>query len=281
MRSGALPRPRNPGGDFVEWATLWREQGDAHLHAGVRRVRRTASKRCTTTRWPMNDAFRAEAARNIRDDPWRFAGNVLRNLYVFNLDTSYRWLDRLEYVRDGGSWRPRATLAKALTVGLLLLGLAGVVRGLRDGDDDARTLAVVYSMFCAAHAIGIVMARYTYVRLPLVLVALPLVLRGREGDARPSPSSPPSRRDLPGAGPLDPLGPRRHPGSARPRARARAREREEVTSVSRYSSDRRCVFRFARTSSSLVAARASSHISTALRQNSCFSYRRARAVIAS
>src|SRR5688572_23564165 len=51
--------------------------------------------------------------------------------------------------------------------------------------------------------------------------------------------------------------------------------------IAGYSNDKRCVLRFARTFWSCVAARASSHISTALRRKASCSYRLARAVIPS
>ena len=63
---------------------------------------------------------------------------------------------------------------------MLLLGLAGIIHGLRDGDTHARVIITIYSMFLAAHSMVILMSRYSYVRLPLLLMALPFVLRGLE-----------------------------------------------------------------------------------------------------
>ena len=118
-----------------------------------------------------NDAFRAEAARNIRDEPGRFARNILANLYLFNADSMAWWIDDLRLPGPG----------KAMSVMVLLLGALGLIRGLRDGRTDARVIATVYVMFAAAHSIAFFHPRYDYVRLPLFLLAVPMALPGRGG----------------------------------------------------------------------------------------------------
>ena len=177
-----LSATKNPAGDFGEWLTLWKDQG-MPIFRRVTGGSDYSIEALHAHDVALNDAFRAEAGRNIRRDPWRFAVNVAWSLYVFNLDSSYRWIERLEFVRDGGDWRPRVAIAKAVDMAMLLLGFAGLVRGLRAGDTDARVVAITYSMFCVAHCLALVLTRYTYVRLPLVLLALPLVLRGHGRNA--------------------------------------------------------------------------------------------------
>jgi hypothetical protein len=68
-----------------------------------------------------------------------------------------------------------------LTVAVLFLGALGLIRGLREGRTDARVIATVYVMFAAAHSIGFLLPRYNYVRLPLILLAVPMALPGRGG----------------------------------------------------------------------------------------------------
>jgi hypothetical protein len=83
-------------------------------------------------------------------------------------------------VREGWDWPPREGLAKTFSMTMLLLGLAGIIHGLRDGDTHARVVITIYSMFLVAHSMVVLMSRYSYVRLPLLLLAFPFVLRGIE-----------------------------------------------------------------------------------------------------
>jgi hypothetical protein len=174
-----LSASRNPGGDIAEWAAMWREHGEP-IFKRVSGGAAYSIEALYENPVALNDAFRAEAGRNIREHPGRFAANVLGNLLAFNVDSSHRWLDRLDYVREGWDWPPRAALAKLFNAGILVLALVGVVRGLRAGDTHARAVAAIYAMFLVAHCMVILLTRYTYVRLPLVLVAFPLALRGIE-----------------------------------------------------------------------------------------------------
>ena len=169
-----LSATRNPAGDFTEWANVWGEQG-LPIFDRVSGGAAYTTDALYDDPVELNDAFRAEAARNIRRHPLRFLRNVLTNLFLFNADSTAWWLDYARYVRDGGDFRPRADPGKVFSVAVLLLGLAGLLRGLRAGETDARVVAAVYAMFCAAHGLGFMMSRYNYVRLPLVLLALPLL----------------------------------------------------------------------------------------------------------
>lgn len=174
-----LSQTRDPGGDIGEWVRLWTGPGDPIF----RRVTGGAPPSLEALyvhAVAMNDAFRAEALRNIRLDPARFAGNVAWNMFAFNLDYTYRWVERFDHVREGWDWPPRVFVLQFVGWTVLLVAATGVVRGLRDGETDARLVAVTYCMFWAAHCLSILVPRYTYVRFPLVLVAFPLGLRGLE-----------------------------------------------------------------------------------------------------
>lgn len=167
-----------PAGDTGEWFTLWREEGERIFTRAT-----GVSPYTIESLYPhvlaLNDAFRAEARQAIGRDPARFARNAASNLVAFNVDYTHVWL-RLGYVSEGWDWPPRVFLAQLLGWSVLVFALAGVVRGLHEGDADARMVAAVYCMFWAAHGMVILMSRYTYVRFPLVLVAFPLALRGVE-----------------------------------------------------------------------------------------------------
>ena len=165
----ALSATRNPGGDGAAWNTIWREEGEP-LFNRVSGSSAYSIEALYAHSLALNDAFRAEAARNIRSHPARFAANLVRNVGFFNADAMSWWIDQA----PGGA-DPRTSLgARVVTVATLLLGLAGILRGLREGNTHARVVVTVYVMFCVAHSLGLMLARYNYVRLPLALLAIPL-----------------------------------------------------------------------------------------------------------
>jgi hypothetical protein len=165
-----LSATRNPGGGGGEWVARWRGEGVSLFARGTGGTPYSVDALYAHT-VAANDAFRAEAVRNIRDHPGRFARNVLANLYLFNADSMAWWIDDLRLPGPG----------KAVTVAVLFLGALGLIRGLRDGRTDARVIATVYVMFAAAHSVAFLLPRYNYVRLPLILMAVPMALPGRGG----------------------------------------------------------------------------------------------------
>jgi hypothetical protein len=178
----ALTAARDPGGDNREWTARWNTEG----YAVYRRVTEGAPYRrdvfyAYAVR--LNDAFREEARWNLRLHPARVARNVAWNALAFHFDYSHRWLQLRAYVREGWDWPPRVAIALALAWSILGLAVFGLNRGLREGTTDARVVAGIYCMFWAAHCTVILMHRYTYVHLPLVLAVFPLALRGIEGSA--------------------------------------------------------------------------------------------------
>ena len=170
----ALSASREGESDGAAWNRMWRDEG-APLFQRVTGVPYSLDVLYRNV-LVLNDAYRAEAAANIREDPRAFAATVARNVYAFNTDTMAWWVDTFS---DGTSTR-RDVVARALTWAVLLLGLVGLLRGLRAGDPHARTLAVVYAMFCVAHGMAFQLARYNYVRLPLAMLALPLAFSPRQ-----------------------------------------------------------------------------------------------------
>ena len=174
----ALSATRNPQGDGAAWNEMWREEGEP-LFKRVSGAPRYNIEVLYENVLALNDAYRAQASRNIRSDPWRFAVNVLENLYVFNTDSMFWWI---EILSDGAHPRRDATV-KFASLAIFLLGFAGVVRGLFSGDSHARAIVTVYAAFCVAHCLAFQLARYNYVRLPLALLAVPLLFRRRDGQA--------------------------------------------------------------------------------------------------
>jgi hypothetical protein len=165
-----LSATRNPAGGEAEWEALW-TSADQPLFARATGGAPYSLEAIHANSVAANDAFRREAARNIRQDPARFARNVLTNLYLFNVVPTSSI-----YMRLSGA-------ANAVTAAVLLLGAVGLFRGLREGRVDARVAAAVYAMFAAAHAIAFLLPRYTYLRLPVAVIALPMAFRSRAAAA--------------------------------------------------------------------------------------------------
>jgi lysylphosphatidylglycerol synthetase-like protein (DUF2156 family) len=67
-------------------------------------------------------------------------------------------------------------LVGAYSLGLLLLALPGLIRGLWRRDALAWTVSVVFCSLAAAHAIGFFYERYAYVKLPLLAMAFTITL---------------------------------------------------------------------------------------------------------
>ena len=98
----ALSATRDAEDGGAGWNTIWREQGEP-LFKRVTGSTAYSIEALYDNALALNDAYRAEARRNIRSDPWRFAVNVLRNLYVFNTDPMFWWIDTYS---DGVALRP-------------------------------------------------------------------------------------------------------------------------------------------------------------------------------
>lgn len=183
----ALSATRDPAGDGAAWNVIWKEEGEP-LFNRVAGTTAYSIEALYARSLVLNDAFRAQAARNTRRDPGRVAANILRNIVVFNTDTMSWWVDQTL----GGTNPRTASVLKVLAAATLLLGLLGLARGLHEGITLARVAGVVYLMFCLAHSLGLMLGRYNYVRLPLALLVLPMAFgRYRASPAPDEDSGPP------------------------------------------------------------------------------------------
>jgi hypothetical protein len=172
-----LAASEHPQGDIGEWMRLWRDQGYPLFQRATGRQVYTAEALYADT-VVLNDTYRAEAVRLLRERPGRVLRNVLVNAFLWNADSMSFWIDDFRARDHRGGWG----LAKPFTVLTLALGLVGLVAGLRARATPARVVAAVYAMFWVAHSVGFLLARYNCARLPLVLLALPLAFeRARAG----------------------------------------------------------------------------------------------------
>ena len=71
-------------------------------------------------------------------------------------------------------------LVSAYSLGLLLLALPGLIRGLWRRDALAWTLFLVFCSLATVHAIVFFYERYTYVKLPLLVMAFTITLASLE-----------------------------------------------------------------------------------------------------
>jgi hypothetical protein len=153
-----------PRGGGLEWVLLWRREGTPLFLAVTGERYSTRALYAHTV--AMNDAFRADAVRRIRDAPGRFLRKAATTLFLFVTDSC-------------SSWMEGAPASRRFTVAVLLVGAFGLARGLWQGRTGARAILAVAATFAAAHALSLLLPRYTYVRFPLVLLAAPLAFGRR------------------------------------------------------------------------------------------------------
>jgi hypothetical protein len=198
----ALSVERTPSeAGYPDWGRLWKVYG-MPIYTRVTGAEKFRIEAFYDHVLPLNDAFAHEARLNIAARPGIYASNVLRSFAKFNTDGLAWWIDRYRAAahREGPGRGLGAGIALAFSVGLTGLALAGLVRGICRGETLARTILVLYAMLCLATSINFSAARYNYARLPLIILAVPLLLKagrrvavrfpgsGEPGGARPLPS---------------------------------------------------------------------------------------------
>jgi hypothetical protein len=164
-----------PDEDFLKWKRTW----DRHGLAIYRQV--TGEPEYTLATFnrrivELNQAFAAKAWENIRRRPQVYAHNVVHNLWRFTRDPLVYWPLRL-VMRNQIILRPLPLPSVVVhTTGLALLGLPGLLLGLRQRDPAAWAAALVFALFALGHALTFLNGRYTYVKLPLLMMAVVLTL---------------------------------------------------------------------------------------------------------
>lgn len=128
----------------------------------------------------MERVFRRQALANIRRQPSVYLRNVADNVWRFCSDSMVSW--PTTFADQNLVPRPRTgLLVGAYSLVLLLLGMPGVLRGVWRRDAAASALLLVFASLVAAHAVGFYYGRYGYVKLPLLVMALPVTLSSLEG----------------------------------------------------------------------------------------------------
>jgi hypothetical protein len=172
-----VERPQAPE-DSLTWLALWSQYG-MNIY---RQVTGDAEYNLTvysTHVIELEDAFRRQALRNLRRRPSVYLHNVVNNLRRFCSDPMASWPTTFADQNNLPSSRTHFVVS-AYSLGLLLLAMPGLVRGLWRRDASAWTLFLVFCSLAAVHAIVFFYERYTYVKLPLLAMALTITLASLE-----------------------------------------------------------------------------------------------------
>ena len=164
--------------EFLSWLALWEKYGMT-LYRQVTGDPKYDLAVFSTHVIELEDAFKRQALRNLRRRPSVYLHNVVNNLWRFCSDSMASWpitfadQNQLPLSRHGSS--------SALQPWLAAVGPSRLLRGLWRRDASAWTLFLVSCSLATAHAITFLYPRYTYVKLPLLSMALTLTLAALEG----------------------------------------------------------------------------------------------------
>ena len=160
--------------DSLSWLVLWRQYGITIY----RRVTGDAEYDLAVFSAhvvELEAAFRRQALSNLRRRPSVYLRNVVDNLGRFCGDPMASW--PTTFASQNSLPRPRTRwLVSAYSLGLLLLALPGLARGLWRRDASAWTVFLVFCSSATAHVLGFLYERYTYVNLPLLTMAFAVTL---------------------------------------------------------------------------------------------------------
>jgi hypothetical protein len=160
--------------ELLSWPEIWEKYGTT-LYRQVTGRPTYDLATFSTHVIELEDAFKRQALRNLRRQPSVYLHNVANNLWRFCSDSMASWPGTFAEQNQLSLSRTRR-LVGAYSLGLLLLALPGLVRGLWLRDASAWTLLLVFGALAVAHAVTFLSPRYTYARLPLLAMGLTLTL---------------------------------------------------------------------------------------------------------
>jgi hypothetical protein len=171
---GATVSRSQPPEDSLSWLLLWRQHG-MNIYRQVTGDQEYDLEVFSARVVELDDAFKRHALRNLRRRPSVYLHNVISNVGRFCGDSMASWPTTFADQNLLPRSRTRF-LVRAYGLGLLLLALPGLIQGLWRRDPLAWTVLLVFCSLAAAHAIGFFYERYTYVKLPLLVMALTTTL---------------------------------------------------------------------------------------------------------
>jgi hypothetical protein len=179
---------RGPDDPYVSWRAVWEAEG-LRIYSEVTGEKEYSLPVFAANALRLNDAFGRAALRNIRRDPWTYAANVANNLWRFPLDTTAWWWRRFAWENAGRPMQgttavdptPRARQAARVAGASLfaqsLVGLIGLLVGLRCRDPWARPVLAVLAALWIGNSVTLLLSRYTYVKLPLLVLSTGMLFR--------------------------------------------------------------------------------------------------------
>jgi hypothetical protein len=173
---------------FVSWRSVWEGEG-MRIYSRVTGEKEYSLAVLTANAVRLNDEFGREAIRNVRRDPGTYAANVANNLWRFPLDTTAWWWRRFAWENAGHPMQgalaadptPRARRAAAIADASMfaqsLVGLFGLLVGLRCRDPWARPILAVLAALWLGNSVLLLLSRYTYAKLPLLVLSTGMLFR--------------------------------------------------------------------------------------------------------
>lgn len=183
---------RGADDSFVSWRSVWEGEG-MRIYSRVTGEKDYSLTVLTANAVRLNDEFGREAIRNIRADPWTYAANVANNLWRFPLDTTAWWWRRFGWENAGHPMNgavaadptPRARRAAAVAGASMfaqsLVGVLGLLVGLRCRDPWARPILAVLAALWIGNSVLLLLSRYTYAKLPLLVLSTGMLFRAPPG----------------------------------------------------------------------------------------------------
>jgi hypothetical protein len=168
-----MERPQAPE-DHLTWLALWRQYGMS-IYRQVTGHAEYDLAVYSTHVVELEAAFRRQALRNLRRRPSVYLRNVADNLRRFCSDPMASWPSTFADQNQLSRSRTRLVVS-AYSLGLLLLAVPGLVRGLWGRDASAWALFLVFCSLAAVHAVVFFYDRYAYVKLPLLAMAFTVTL---------------------------------------------------------------------------------------------------------
>lgn len=177
---------------FVSWRSVWEGEG-MRIYSRVTGEKDYSLSVLTANAVRLNDEFGREAIRNIRRDPGTYAANVANNLWRFPLDTTAWWWRRFAWENAGHPMNgtaaadptPRARRASAIADAAMfaqsLVGMLGLLVGLRSRDPWARPILAVLAALWLGNSALLLLSRYTYAKLPLLVLSTGMLFRAPPG----------------------------------------------------------------------------------------------------
>ncbi len=160
--------------ESMSWLALWHQYGIT-IYRNVTGHAEYDLAVFSSEVFELEAAFRRQAFLNMRRRPSVYLNNVANNLRNFCGDPMASWPGTFASLNQLPLPRTRL-LVGAYSTGLLLLALPGLVWGLWRRHEPAWSVFAVFCCLATLHALVFLYDRYTYVKLPLLVMGVAITL---------------------------------------------------------------------------------------------------------